>query len=337
VSIGELWLDAVGRFHPVVLHFPLALGTAAALVECVAWMRGRKAPSPTAFALVWLAAVSGPVAVVTGILLARGESDEGDTIEWHRWTAIAAGVLLLAAAILATALRHRTSIHSRHREDPANDGAASRSAQEARRHQVNKALPASVLAMSYRATLLAAACVVGWSGHLGGEMKWGDGFTTKRLFEAIRQTLAGGSTRGEQVVAGGAGSVRDGDASRMPHQAVEPPFPRADPGAPGAKSAAPIDVVLYDPHVRELFVVHCSECHMGGRRKGRLSLASTEFIDRESETGWRIVARGSPESSELLRRIRLPAGDEFAMPPDGPRLPAEQIELVRRWIEAGAP
>src|SRR5690606_7206247 len=43
---------------------------------------------------------------------------------------------------------------------------------------------------------------------------------------------------------------------------------------------------------------------------------------------------GNPDDSELLRRVTADDGSE--MPPEGPRLKAAEIALLRRWIDGGA-
>jgi hypothetical protein len=51
------------------------------------------------------------------------------------------------------------------------------------------------------------------------------------------------------------------------------------------------------------------------------------------------VAPGDPDRSFLLRKLEgaLDAGEGDGMPQVGSQLPAQRIELIRRWIAAGAP
>jgi hypothetical protein len=50
------------------------------------------------------------------------------------------------------------------------------------------------------------------------------------------------------------------------------------------------------------------------------------------------VAPGDPERSFLLRKLegRLAPGEGEMMPRVGGRLPVSRIDLIRRWIAAGA-
>ena len=58
---------------------------------------------------------------------------------------------------------------------------------------------------------------------------------------------------------------------------------------------------------------------------------------RGGESG-RVVVAGNTDLSELLRRISLPHDDEEFMPAEGKTpLTAEQVEIIRWWIAAGAP
>ena len=49
-----------------------------------------------------------------------------------------------------------------------------------------------------------------------------------------------------------------------------------------------------------------------------------------------MIIKGKPDDSELLRRISLPKSDDDVMPSRGELLPKKEIELIRRWIAAGA-
>lgn len=80
----------------------------------------------------------------------------------------------------------------------------------------------------------------------------------------------------------------------------------------------------------------CSSCHNPQKRKGELLLDSPENILRGGKHGPVLVA-GSPDSSELYRRVTLPGHDDDRMPPKG-KLPLrpEELDLLKQWIAAGA-
>jgi hypothetical protein len=83
--------------------------------------------------------------------------------------------------------------------------------------------------------------------------------------------------------------------------------------------------------VRPILQTHCAACHAGGRSKGDFSLQSRGDMLAHPEA----VIPGDSGASLLLQLVR---GDdpEWFMPPKGPRLDADEIEILRRWIDDGA-
>lgn len=75
---------------------------------------------------------------------------------------------------------------------------------------------------------------------------------------------------------------------------------------------------------------HCVECHGGNEAKGGFSLNTRElFLEDE------MAAPGKPDESHFLELISS-TDPEAQMPPKGkPRVPAEQVILLKTWIEAG--
>ena len=52
----------------------------------------------------------------------------------------------------------------------------------------------------------------------------------------------------------------------------------------------------------------------------------------------KVVVPGDTAHSDLPRRIQLPLDEDDHMPPDGkPQLTADEIALLKWWIDAGAP
>jgi serine/threonine-protein kinase len=83
--------------------------------------------------------------------------------------------------------------------------------------------------------------------------------------------------------------------------------------------------------VKQLFRARCFECHGGSK-----SYAGVKVLDHALLLKKKKVRPGKPDDSPLYQLIT--AQDESVMPPAGqPRLSAEDTELVRRWIAAGAP
>ncbi|HVU90264.1 MAG TPA: PSD1 and planctomycete cytochrome C domain-containing protein [Pirellulales bacterium] len=94
--------------------------------------------------------------------------------------------------------------------------------------------------------------------------------------------------------------------------------------------AAP-DAPSFAEAVQPLLVAKCSRCHGRETQKAELSLHAAGGIQKGGESGPVIVA-GKPDESPLFEKIH--AGE---MPPDQENpLTEAEIELIRRWIEAGA-
>lgn len=74
----------------------------------------------------------------------------------------------------------------------------------------------------------------------------------------------------------------------------------------------------------------CFECHGPEKQKGELRLDVPDAAKHEA------LSPGHPETSDLLRRVMLPAEDEDAMPRRGPRLSKAEVAHLREWIASGA-
>ncbi|MFH5885478.1 DUF1549 domain-containing protein [Halalkalibaculum sp. DA3122] len=88
--------------------------------------------------------------------------------------------------------------------------------------------------------------------------------------------------------------------------------------------------------VRRIFAQTCYRCHDSNEAEGGLVLNSEEAVMKGGDDG-PIIVPGEPGESELMRRLTLPEGHDDVMPQKGSSLSASQIELVRTWIEVGAP
>jgi mono/diheme cytochrome c family protein len=109
--------------------------------------------------------------------------------------------------------------------------------------------------------------------------------------------------------------------------------------APGsAPSSAPSAAPSSAPSTAEvlgLFSRRCVECHGPAKRSGKLRLDSLDSVFRGGKSGPAVVAGKSAESI-LYRRI-APGAEEPMPPPDEARpLAAEEVDLVRLWIDSGA-
>lgn len=96
-----------------------------------------------------------------------------------------------------------------------------------------------------------------------------------------------------------------------------------------------VEKLQYNRDVRPILAENCFACHGAdsAARKARLRLD-----DRESAIDRGAIDPGKPDTSELVTRIFLDAGDRQHMPPAASHktLKPAQKEILRRWIAEGA-
>jgi len=114
-------------------------------------------------------------------------------------------------------------------------------------------------------------------------------------------------------------------------------FCRADEGAEGVPCATAGDRPDAPPPSFESDVLpvlrrHCHACHGDDALEGALDLRSASEILRGGESGPAVV-RGDPDASLLVDLVA-----RGQMPPEGAdAVDAATVELLRRWVQAGAP
>ena len=93
----------------------------------------------------------------------------------------------------------------------------------------------------------------------------------------------------------------------------------------------------YLTQVKPILQQRCYACHGALKQEAGLRLDTAALAIKGGESGTAVVAGEMAESSILLKRIAASNAEE-RMPPseEGEPLTAEQIELIRRWIAAGA-
>ncbi|MCH5375366.1 MAG: PSD1 and planctomycete cytochrome C domain-containing protein, partial [Planctomycetes bacterium] len=79
---------------------------------------------------------------------------------------------------------------------------------------------------------------------------------------------------------------------------------------------------------------HCGQCHTGGEKQGGLSMNTRESLLAGGDLGGDVIP-GESGKSELIARVSSD-DDDLRMPPEGDRLPAAKVALLRTWIDAGA-
>ncbi len=90
----------------------------------------------------------------------------------------------------------------------------------------------------------------------------------------------------------------------------------------------------YQKDVAPILREHCLDCHGPDEQSSGLRVDVRDRLVRGGDLGEPAVTPGKPDQSFLLQVVR---GDgDVVMPPEGPQLSAKQIDILRRWIAAGA-
>lgn len=264
-------LESFGRLHPLLVHLPLGLVFAAFAVEVTRLIQRRPTVSAFTPIALGLAALGAVAASGTGWFFAESEASS-DSLFWHRWLGISASIVLIALAWLAARATHSSG----------------------ERAQITPIV---------RSVLLASALLVGWVGHLGGDMVWGENYVLQPILKALGGAPANDDTGAKE----GAGTGTEPDK-----------------------------LAYYTSNVLPILQDRCYQCHGNGKHKGSLSMdVRSSLVSRDSRGSW-IVQAGDPAHSLMIERCMLPAEDDDAMPPKGDRLKASQLEVLRTWIAAGA-
>ena len=88
--------------------------------------------------------------------------------------------------------------------------------------------------------------------------------------------------------------------------------------------------------VRALFAHRCYKCHSTEKHEADLVLDTEAGVRAGGESG-PILIEGNAAESEIVRRITLPRDHEEAMPEKGKALAREEVDLIKLWIDLGAP
>jgi hypothetical protein len=104
-------------------------------------------------------------------------------------------------------------------------------------------------------------------------------------------------------------------------------------GIPSPPAVTEEDAIFFERSVRPLLAERCWECHAGDAPEAGLRLDSWEAMVGGGDNGPAVTPH-KPNESLLIRAIHYDG--EPQMPPDG-KLRAEEIGILIKWIERGAP
>ena len=142
----EAWYQTLGRLHPAVVHFPIALLVVAGGLEFCRILIRKKSASPTAVVCLAIGTLASILAVVLGLLDAHYTNM--DDVSTHQWLGIATAAAATVVLILAIF----------NRPERAN--------------------------RAYRVGLLICALLVSITGYYGGELTYGHGYLTDLIWTA---------------------------------------------------------------------------------------------------------------------------------------------------------
>jgi uncharacterized membrane protein/mono/diheme cytochrome c family protein len=145
------WLQFIGRFHPLLVHFPIALFLLAPILEIV----GRKARFAylrfsVSFILA-LATLGAASAAILGWCLGRCGGYSGTLITQHMWGGVLVSIVCWVCWMLRTRL-----------------------------HQ---------LGVAYTVTLALGVALVAWTGYRGGQVSLGADHLTEHMPNGLRNLL----------------------------------------------------------------------------------------------------------------------------------------------------
>ena len=94
------------------------------------------------------------------------------------------------------------------------------------------------------------------------------------------------------------------------------------------------DAVDYTRDIKPILTKNCTSCHGAAKQRSGLRLDSARGALQGGDAGPAIVP-GKSGDSRLLRAVSG-VKDIPVMPPKGPRLKAQEVALLKRWIDEGA-
>ncbi len=91
--------------------------------------------------------------------------------------------------------------------------------------------------------------------------------------------------------------------------------------------------VDYRTDVEPIFAKHCIGCHGAEKRESNFRLDLEKAAKQGGDFGEPAIVPGNSAESPV---VRYAAGIDVEMPPEGPPLSAEEIGILRAWIDQGA-
>lgn len=142
-----LW-EFLGRLHPIITHFPIALLIFAGFLEILTLGKFKHPMRPAIHLMVIFGAMTAIFSALFGWLLAEAEGISGSTLDLHQQIGIATALLSVVLIIML---------------------------------QKSESNPKPQLIRTYRGLLFLSVIGVGLAGHFGGSLVHGEDFLTEVL------------------------------------------------------------------------------------------------------------------------------------------------------------
>lgn len=139
------------------------------------------------------------------------------------------------------------------------------------------------------------------TGHLGGNLTHGDQYLFTHAPAFVQTLFNTGGQAASQVIA----------------------FP-TDPDS----------TLLFEHIIEPVLNKKCASCHNESKMKGGLLLTTRKGLLKGGENG-EVLENGSPQNSELFKRICLDPASKKFMPPKGAPMSYTEIALLNYWISSG--
>ncbi len=96
------------------------------------------------------------------------------------------------------------------------------------------------------------------------------------------------------------------------------------------------DEVDFTRQIQPIFARRCFKCHGPNETEGGLQLSTREGALAELDSGDFAIVAGDHKASVILDRI-VSEDEDLRMPPEGKPVTPEEVDLIKRWIQQGAP
>lgn len=268
---GSFWLSQfLGRLHPMMVHFPIALILVAVVMELFTIGNFRHSFRAGIRFLIVFGTISAAISAGMGWLLTENEGITGSTMNLHR----VIGLVSAGLSIFLLVLLRKSEL-----------------------------TPNSSSIKAYRFLLFLTGIGIGVAGHFGAALTHGEDYLTEVLPKNSEQ---------------------------------EAPLSLSVDLASFAAELSPEKEIQLVTNVRSIFAHNCYKCHSGAKIEGELRLDEKEFVFAGGENG-AVIVPGDPGKSELIRRISLSKNHKEVMPEKGKLLSKDEIQLLKLWVEKGAP